>query len=440
MTAEVVDQRYHLPYAWLPGGVARDVTLSVRAGRWVRVVSDDPGDGAEQLPGLGLPGLANAHSHAFHRALRGRTHVGGTFWTWRQAMYDISARLDPDSYLALARAAYAEMALAGITTVAEFHYVHHQPCGAPYADPNVMGHALAQAARDAGIRLTLLDTCYLTGGLSQSGELPLAPEQRRFADADADAWAVRVAGLADAPGLRIGVAAHSVRAVPPSALRRVVEVAAGRPLHVHVSEQPAENAACQAVHGCSPVQLLAEHAVLAPMTSLVHATHLSDSDVSTIAASGSRVCLCPTTERDLADGIGPAARLAAAGVPLSLGTDQHAVVDVFEEMRAVEMHERVRTLQRGVFEPAALLAAATDHAGLGWPDAGRLEVGARADLVTVRTDTVRTAGAAPAQVLSAATAADVDTVLVAGEPVVRAGRHRMGDVGAMLVAAIGALC
>ncbi|MDQ3629456.1 MAG: amidohydrolase family protein, partial [Actinomycetota bacterium] len=366
--------------------------MSARAGRWVRIVSDDPGGGAVRLPGLGLPGLANAHSHAFHRALRGRTQEGGSFWTWREAMYDVAARLDPDRYLTLARAAYAEMALAGVTTVAEFHYLHHQPGGAPYAEPNIMGHALAQAARDAGIRLTLLDTCYLTGGVGEgvphaepmatgvplahrddpSGPLALTAPQRRFADADADAWAVRVSGLSDAPGLRIGVAAHSVRAVPPSALERVAEVAAGRPLHVHVSEQPAENEACLAVHGRTPVQLLAEHGVLGPTTSLVHATHVSGPDVASIAASGARVCLCPTTERDLADGIGPAAQLVAAGVALSLGSDQHAVVDMFEEMRAVEMHERLRTLRRGVFQPWMLLAAATDHAGLGWPDAGRL--------------------------------------------------------------------
>jgi len=444
MSAEILDQRYHLPYAWLPGGVARDVTLTARGGRWTRIASDDPGDQAVRLAGLGLPGLANAHSHAFHRALRGRTqgHVagGGSFWTWREAMYDVSARLDPDRYLALARATYAEMVLAGITTVAEFHYLHHQPGGAPYTEPNAMGHALVGAADDAGIRLTLLDTCYLTGGLEQTGPVALSPEQRQFADADAGAWAARVAALSEAPNLRIGVAAHSIRAVPPRALTRVAEVGTDRPLHVHVSEQPAENAACQAVHGCSPVQLLAEHGLLTRSTTLVHATHVSDSDVQSIATSdGARVCLCPTTERDLADGMGPAARLASAGVRLSLGSDQHAVVDMFEEMRAVEMHERLRTLRRGVFEPVALLAAATDHAGLGWPDAGRLEVGARADLVAVRTDTVRTAGADPSQLLSAATAADVHTVLVDGEPVVREGRHRLGDVGAMLGAAIGAL-
>ena len=174
-----------------------------------------------RLPGVVLPGLANCHSHAFHRALRGRTHGrGGTFWTWRDAMYAVAARLDPDSYLDLARATYAEMALSGVTAVGEFHYLHHAPGGARYADPNAMGRALIQAAADAGIRLTLLDTCYLAGGLGPDGHTELGPEQLRFGDGDADAWAARVALLGDAEHVRIGAAIHSVRAVPRRALGR----------------------------------------------------------------------------------------------------------------------------------------------------------------------------------------------------------------------------
>jgi cytosine/adenosine deaminase-related metal-dependent hydrolase len=247
-----------------------------------------------------------------------------------------------------------------------------------------------------------------------------------------EAWAERAAG-AD------GVAVHSVRAVPREALAVVAKAAAGRPLHVHLSEQPAENAACLSRHGVTPTALLAAEGVLTSDATAVHATHLTDADIGLLSAAGSGVCLCPTTERDLADGIGPARALHDAGVALSLGSDQHAVVDLVEEARALEMHERLTTGERGRFTPAQLLAALTNHAPLGRPDAGRLAVGAPADLVAVRLDTVRTAGVDPAQILFAATAADVDTVVVGGETVVDGGAHRLGDVGALLASAIGAL-
>jgi formiminoglutamate deiminase len=343
-------------------------------------------------------------------------------------MYAVAARLDPDTYRALATAAYAEMALAGVTAVAEFHYVHHGPGGVLYAEPHAMRAALRAAAADAGVRLTVLDTCYLAGGF----DTPLEGPQLRFGDRDVHAWAERATG-AD------GVAVHSVRAVPRDALAVVAKAAEGRPLHVHLSEQPAENAACLARHGLTPTGLLAAEGVLGPRTTAVHATHLTDADIALLGGSGTGVCLCPTTERDLADGIGPARALHDAGAPLSLGSDQHAVVDPIEEARALEMHERLATGERGRFRPAQLLAALTNHAPLGRPDAGTLAVGAPADLVAVRLDTVRTAGADPAQVLYAATAADVDTVLVDGRPVVEGGAHRLGDVGTLLATAIGAL-
>jgi len=426
------------PHALLPDGPARDVRFDVAAGRFAAVTPGVPAGDAQRLPGVVLPGFADAHGHAFHRALRGRTHGdGGSFWTWRERMYALSARLHPDSYRALARATYAELALSGVTAVAEFHYLHHAPGGVPYADPNAMAEALREAARDAGVRLTLLDTCYLAGGLTADGHSALAPEQRRFADASADAWAARVGALRPDATTRIGVAAHSVRAVPATALATVVEVAAGRPLHVHLSEQPAENEACLARHGCSPTELLDAHGVLGPATTLVHATHLTPADVATIAARGAAVCLCPTTERDLADGIGPARALADAGVRLALGTDQHAVGDVFEEVRGLEMGERLASLRRGRFTPPELLAAATRHELLGWVDAGRLAAGARADLVAVGLSSVRTAGTDPAQVLLTAGAADVDTVLVDGRVVVSGGEHQLGDVGRLLAEAVG---
>jgi formiminoglutamate deiminase len=415
-------------HAWLEGGVARDVRITVHGGRIATVDTGARQPGDVPLAGLVLPGFANAHSHAFHRALRGRTHESGTFWTWRESMYAVAGRLDPDSYFALARATYAEMALAGVSAVGEFHYLHHAPDGRPYADPNAMGHALRAAAREAGIRLTLLDACYLAGGIGQ----PLSGVARRFGDGSAAAWARRVAALAPDEFCVIGAAIHSVRAVPRVALREVVDAAVGRPLHVHLSEQPAENEQCLAAYGVTPAQLLADAGALSAQTTAVHATHVTDADIALLGGSGSTVSICPTTERDLADGIGPSRRLYDAGAQITLGTDQHALIDMFEEARALEMHERLATGRRGRFTPAQLVAALTGHYALGWPDAGRIAPGLRADLVAIRLDTVRTAGVDPAQAVLAAYAADVDTVIVDGRMIVSGGRHVLGDIGALL--------
>jgi formiminoglutamate deiminase len=426
-------------HALLPSGPARDVRFEIADGRFTSITVDAAADGAQRLSGVALPGLANCHSHAFHRALRGRTHDGGgTFWTWRQQMYHLAGGLDPDRYLALARATYAEMALAGIAGVGEFHYLHHAPGGTPYADPNAMAEALRTAAADAGVRLTILDTCYLAGGLGPDGHRPLDDVQVRFSDGDADGWAQRVAALQEDATTRIGTAIHSVRAVPREAFDTARHVAPARPLHVHVSEQVAENEACREYYGCTPIALLDDAGVLSPATTAVHATHLTGDDVQRLGTAHATVCLCPTTERDLADGIGPGRELADAGVPLSVGTDQHAVVDLFEEARGVEMHERLTERRRGRFAPADLLELLTRHDRIGWPDAGRLEPGRRADLVAVHLDSVRTAGSEPAQVLFAATAADVDTVLVDGRPVVAGGKHMLGEVGPLLADAIEA--
>jgi formiminoglutamate deiminase len=424
--------KFHAGSARLPSGPARDVLFEIEDGRFVTVTAGAPPDDAKRLPGVVLPGFANAHSHAFHRALRGRTHGGGgTFWTWRERMYAVADRLDPDRYLALARAAYAEMVLAGVTSVGEFHYLHHGPNGLPYSDPNAMAEALRQAAVDAGLRLTLLDACYLTAGI---GDDDLAPTQRRFSDRTAQAWAERVGALRASPGMAVGAAIHSVRAVPADAFG--VVAAQGGPLHVHLSEQPAENEACIAAYGRTPTALLADAGVWHARATAVHATHLTGADIAQLGAGGATVCMCPTTERDLADGIGPARALADAGCPLSLGSDQHAVIDLFEEARGLELDERLISLQRGRFSIDELHGAMAAHAGIGWPDAGRLEVGARADLVAVRLDSVRTAGVDPDQIALAATAADVDTVVVDGNVVVSDGHHRLGDVGRLLGYAI----
>jgi formiminoglutamate deiminase len=432
-----VSDQWFAQYALLPAGLARDVRFEVADGRFAGVAPNSTPEGATALPGVVLPGFANCHSHAFHRALRGRTHAGGgTFWTWRDRMYELAGGLDPDRYLVLARATYAEMALSGVTAVGEFHYLHHGPDGQPYADPNAMGEALRQAAADAGVRLTLLDACYLAGGLDATGHRPLDDVQRRFSDGDADAWAARVAALREDANTRVGTAIHSVRAVPREAFDTARHAAPGRPLHVHLSEQVAENEACRQHYGVTPTALLDDAGVLTPATTAVHATHVTGDDIQRFAAAHATVCLCPTTERDLADGIGPAREFADAGVPLSVGSDQHAVVDLFEEARGVEMHERLSSRRRGRFTPAELLEMLTRHDRIGWPDAGRLEVGRRADLVAVRLDSVRTAGCDPAQVLFAAGAGDVDTVVADGRCVVHDGRHVLGDVAALLTDAI----
>jgi formiminoglutamate deiminase len=431
---------YWCEHAELGAGPVPGVRIAVDGGRIIAVErSAGPAPGEHRLPGVVLPGFANAHSHAFHRALRGRTHDrGGTFWTWRRRMYALAGRLEPDTYLDLARATYAEMALAGVTCVGEFHYLHHAPGGRRYADPNAMGEALMQAAADAGVRLTLLDACYLAGGLESTGHVPLDDVQVRFSDGDADAWAARVDRLSDRPGVRIGAAAHSVRAVPAEQLPAVARAAGGRPLHVHVSEQPAENDACRAYYGPTPSRLLDEHGVLGPSTTAVHATHLTADDIAVLGGGGTTVCACPSTEADLADGVGPFRRLSDAGSPLCLGSDQHARTDLLAEARSVELHERLVTGQRGCFRPAELVDALTvgGHRALGWPDAGRIAPGMRADLVAVRLDTARTAGCAPDQLVTAATASDVHTVVVDGRVVVSDGQHVLGGVGRLLAAAI----
>jgi formiminoglutamate deiminase len=434
-------RRWLADLAWLPGqGVRRDVLIEAEGDRFTSVTLSAPATSADvtRLHGLTLPGFANAHSHAFHRALRSTTQADrGTFWTWREHMYGVAARLDPDSYHRLARATFAEMALAGVSCVGEFHYLHHRLGGAPYADPNAMGRALIQAAAEAGLRITLLDTCYLAGGLAEDGLLPLRGPQLRFGDGDAVRWAIRVTDLGcDARGMiephaQVGAAIHSVRAVPRDQMHPVVAWAHqfGAPLHAHMSEQQAENESCQAAYGMSPARLLYAEDVLGPRTTVVHATHVDDGDLELLGGCQTFACLCPTTERDLGDGLAPAQALARAGCPLTLGSDSHAVVDMLEEARGVEYAERLARRARGHFTAEALLRAATaaGHTSLGWPDAGEIAPGAWADLVTVSLDSVRTAGAADGLALEAAvfaaSAADVKDVVISGRDVVRDGVH-----------------
>lgn len=416
--------------AWLGGESLSD---SVRIGIDDGVISSiEPGSDAQRarsMPGVALPGLVNAHSHAFHRLLRGRTHrQGGDFWAWRDRMYEIAAGLTPEAYEELATAVYTEMALAGITTVGEFHYVHHQKGGRAYDDPNEMGHALVRAARRAGIRIALLDAGYFTSGFA--GE-PLSPVQERFSDSSATRWLERVSELRaayrGASDVRIGLAPHSVRAVPERDLRVVSSAhTADVPLHIHLSEQPAENLDCLEHTGVTPTGLLDRVGLLKESTTAVHATHVTTGDIAGLGAAGTSVCYCATTERDLADGVGPSGDLRDAGADLCVGSDSHAVIDLFEETRGVELHERLRSGRRGVFAPAELAAIATANGArsLGFEE-GRIEVGKPADItiVSIETPRTRTAGKDISAILYSATAADVTDVFVGGARIVSGGHH-----------------
>jgi formiminoglutamate deiminase len=285
-----------------------------------------------------------------------------------------------------------------------------------------MGQVLIQGAREAGVRVTLLDACYLHGGIGEE----LAGVQRRFGDAGAGAWAERVGELEGDDRTRIGAAIHSVRAFDPDSAERVAEWAQDRPLHAHVSEQPAENDACAGAYGATPTEVLANAGALDGSFTAIHATHVSDRDIELLGTRGCGVCLCPTTERDLADGVGPARRLHDAGAILALGSDSNAIIDPFEEARAVELDERLVTGERGIHRPADLLQHATGggYRSLGW-DAAGFEPGMLADLVTVGLDSVRLAdadrGQLPAALVFSATAADLRDVIVGGEFVVRDG-------------------
>lgn len=434
-------------HAWLGGdSVAHGVEFTVTDGRITAVDTDTTArPGSHRLRGLVIPGLANAHSHAFHRALRARTQRDrGSFWTWRDLMYRAAERLNPDRYRRLTRAVYAEMALAGITSVGEFHYVHHDADGIAYAEPNAMGQAVIDGAADAGVRLTLLDTCYLS---SAPDGAPLAGPQLRFGDGTGGRWAERVEALrqqlAGEPSVLLGAALHSVRGVPVDHMPAVVEWAEthGVPLHVHSSEQIREVEQCVAVHGRTPTAVLRDVGALGPRTTAVHATHLTADDIADMDATSTGACFCPTTERDLGDGIGPAPALLAGRGLFSLGSDSHAMIDMFEEARAVELNERLASRTRGTIAADRLLRAATydGHRALGWADAGELAVGARADFVAVQMDSVRTAGggATVETAVFSAAAPDVTDVVVDGRAVVVERKHvSVPNVEAELASAI----
>jgi len=418
-------------------GVAR---TRVRVSGDARGIVTDIADDVDAEPGdvrLGtvVPGAANAHSHAFHRALRGRTHDGGgDFWTWRELMYRTAGRLTPENYGRLARAVFAEMLAAGFTAVGEFHYVHHLPDGTAY--PHEMELAIAEAAAGIGIRLTLLDTAYLAGGIGQ----PLSEAQARFGDGSADAYVRRWTALSERiPGL--GAAIHSVRAVSPDDMRTILDgLPAEIPLHIHLSEQRKENEDALAAFGATPTAILERSGAISPRLSVVHATHLTDDDVRMLGAGGVSVVMCPTTEADLGDGIGPARELRDAGATLALGSDQNAVVDPFLEARGLEMQDRLRSERRGRFTLGELsrALAADGYRSLG--HAAPATVGGPLDLVEIEARSVRTLGAEPEQLLLCATASDVQRVIVGGRLVAQDGVLASGESpGDLLASALGDL-
>jgi formimidoylglutamate deiminase len=302
------------------------------------------------LPGIALlPGFVNVHSHVFQRALRGHTHrplsQQDTFWTWRNAMYAQAQQLTPDSLYELALGTYREMLAAGYTSVGEFHYVHHQPNGQPYDNPNAMSEAIVEAGRAAGMRVVLLMTAYAQAGFNQ----PPEAGQIRFCDASVEAYLSRVEALRQ-QGVHVGVAPHSVRAVPEQWFRIIADYSRAHslPLHVHADEQQAEIDQCQAAYGYTPIELLEHFNALGPLTTIIHATHASNTEIALLARHHSTVCACPTTEGDLGDGIAPYAELLAANIPLSIGSDSNTRFDPFEELRWAEYTARMRYQRRRV--------------------------------------------------------------------------------------------
>jgi formiminoglutamate deiminase len=366
---------WHAEQAWL-GHSARDVLIDVQAGR-IKTVTEGASlpSGATSLRGWTIPGLANVHSHAFQHTLRAKAESGaGDFWAWRQEMYR-RTEWDWAGYYRYSRMVFQEMLESGITAVGEFHYLHQRG--------NELGEALIQAASEVGLRITLIDACYLRGGLDGR---PLDDAQQSFSDGDAERWVARVDQLKDAAGVRIAAAIHSVRAVDPASMHTVAAWARGRatPLHIHLAEQPAEVEECKTIEGCTPAELLEREGILGPDLTAIHAIHVDEHDISLLGSNRVTVCACPTTERDLGDRVGPLRALADAGCPLAVGSDSNAVIDILEEARALELDQRRATGRRVIHLPEELLCAATANGmrALGW-EAGELKAGMLADFITL---------------------------------------------------------
>ncbi len=422
------------------------------------VLASPPRDARRvRLAGRALfPGLVNAHSHAFQRGLRGRTEFVARgqerddFWTWREAMYQLAEALQPEDVYVLSRHAFLEMALAGVTSVGEFHYLHHQADGTAYADPNLIARQVITAAKDVGIRICLLNVAYARAGFQKAPE----PRQRRFIDAEMSTYFRRTDDLALAvagdPLVNVGYAPHSVRAVPFKWLKEFRAVANGRPLHIHVGEQLREIAESEAEYGRRPTRVLQDAELLQPNTTLVHSIQVSHEEMSDITRARSRVCACPTTERNLGDGVVPADLLGAEGVELCLGSDSQATIDLLEEARLLESHLRLVRQRRSVLHdrsgtPSAVAAEvfrAATHSGAQslQHNAGTLAPGSQADFFTVDLEHAALAGWTEEtlfpMVVLAVPAAAIREVAVNGTPIVSDGKHPSTELSTRAVSAL----
>ena len=360
-------RHFHAEYAWLDQGWHRDVRFEIDGGRYLAgalldVGPDDHTQPSEPLGRWVLPGIPNLHSHAFQRAMAGLAERRGdpqdSFWTWREVMYAFAGRVGPDELRAIASQLYVEMLKAGYTQVCEFHYLHHQPDGRPYADPAQMSLALIDAAQEAGIGLTLLPTLYMTGGFD--GRV-LGERQHRFGhDIDAFLRLVERLRMLEHPRLRIGIALHSLRAVPEDAMAAVLDGLASlppsgsgvpasvMPIHIHIAEQIGEVQDCIAIRNARPVEWLLDHAPVDSRWTLIHATHVDSQEVRRLAASGAVVGLCPTTEANLGDGLFPLKDWLDAGGDIGIGSDSHISVSPVEELRWLEYGQRLVTRHRNV--------------------------------------------------------------------------------------------
>lgn len=419
---------------WTPDGWRQDARLQLAGGR-ITGMDDAP---RRVVDSWCVPGIANLHSHAFQRAMAGmaerQTDPADSFWTWRETMYRFAARFDPDTLHAVAAQLYAEMLEAGYTTVCEFHYLHHAPDGMPYADPAAMSRALIAAARETGIRLTLLPVLYMTGGFDGR---PLGERQRRFGhEVDAYLRLIEALRTDEDAKLRVGCALHSLRAVPADALHAVVAtLPAEVPVHIHIAEQTAEVDECVATRGARPVRWLLDHAPVDARWTLVHATHLDDGEIHDTAGSGATVAICPTTEANLGDGVFPLAPFLAAGGRWGIGSDSHVSVSPVEELRWLEYAQRLVHRRRNIAVGTSasvgetlLHGACTSAAQSTGHAIGMSGDGCFADIVVLDTDAPAFAG------VTARDAVDrwifsgnrnlVRDVYVGGERVVASGRHR----------------